>query len=67
MEIEIKNIDNIEEEAIQLYSEQNVSSFNFNAFIPQLINSLSIDKQEGEKIESFTNRLLEESKKILKF
>jgi hypothetical protein len=67
MEIEIKNIDNIEEEAIQLYSEQNTSSFNFNALIPQLIHSLSIDKQEGEKIESFTNRLFEESKKILKF
>jgi exonuclease SbcD len=67
MEIEIKNIDNIEEEAIKMYSEQNISSFNFNSFIPQLMNSLSIDKQEGEKIESFTNRLFEESKKILKF
>jgi len=67
MDIEIKNIDNIEEESIKLYSEQNPSPFNFNALIPQLIHSLSIDKQEGEKIESFTNRLLEESKKILKF
>jgi DNA repair exonuclease SbcCD nuclease subunit len=67
MEIEVRNIDNIEEESIKLYSEQNPSSFNFNAFIPQLINSLSIDKQEGEKIESFTNRLMEESKKILRF
>jgi len=67
MEIEIKNIDNIEEESIKLYSEQNPNSLNFNALIPQLIHSLSMDKQEGEKIESFTNRLLEESKKILKF
>lgn len=67
MEIEVRNIDNIEEESIKLYSEQNPSSFNFNAFIPQLMNSLSIDKQEGEKIESFTNRLMEESKKILRF
>ncbi len=67
MEIEIKNIDNIEEESIRIYSEQNPNSFNFNSLIPQLMNSLSIDKQEGEKIESFTNRLLEESKKILKF
>jgi hypothetical protein len=50
-----------------MYSEQNPGSINFNSFIPQLINSLSIDKQEGEKIESFTNRLFEESKKILKF
>ncbi len=67
MEIEVRNIDNIEEESINLYSEQNPNSFNFNSLIPQLIHSLSIDKQEGEKIESFTNRLLEESKKILKF
>jgi len=67
MEIEVRNIDNVEEESIKLYSEQNPSSFNFNSLIPQLIHSLSIDKQEGEKIESFTNRLLEESKKILKF
>jgi exonuclease SbcD len=67
MEIEVRNIDNIEEESIKLYSEQNPNSFNFNSFIPQLIQSLSIEKQEGEKVESFTNRLLEESKKILKF
>ncbi len=63
--IEVKNIDNIEEEAINLYSQQN--PVDFNRFIPQLINSLSIEKQEGEKVESFINRLLEESKKILKF
>jgi hypothetical protein len=65
MEIEIKNIDNIEGEAIDKYSQQN--PVDFNKFIPQLINSLSIEKQEGEKIESFTNRLMDETKKILKF
>ena len=65
MEIEVKNIDNIEEETIKIYSEQN--PVDFNDFIPQLMNSLSIDKQEGEKIESFTNRLMDETKKILKF
>jgi DNA repair protein SbcD/Mre11 len=65
MEFEVKNIDNIEEETIMLYSEQN--PVDFNKFIPQLMNSLSIDKQEGEKLESFTNRLMEESRKILKF
>ncbi len=67
MEIEVRNIDNIEEESIKIYSEQNPNFSDFNSLIPQLINSLSIDKQEGEKIESFTNRLMEESKKILKF
>jgi len=65
MEIEIKNIDNIEEEAIDTYSQQN--PIDFNRFISQLINSLSIEKQEGEKIESFTNRIMDETKKILKF
>ncbi|RLG16347.1 hypothetical protein DRN69_01075 [Candidatus Pacearchaeota archaeon] len=65
IEVEVKDIDNIEEETIHLYSEQNPS--NFNRFIPQLINTLSIEKQEGEKTENFTKRLLEEAKKVLKF
>ena len=64
-EIEIKNSENIEEETIKVYSEQNPSDF--NKLIPQVIDSLSIEKQEGETSESFTNRILEESKKILKF
>lgn len=67
MEIEVRNIDNIEEESIRLYSEQNPNSFNFNSLILPLMHSLSVDKQEGEKIENFTNRLMEESKKILGF
>src|SRR4030042_2510204 len=65
MTVEIKNIDNLEEETIKIFSQQNPADFNL--FISQLMNSLSIEKQEGEKIESFTTRLLEESKKILKF
>ncbi|OGJ13256.1 hypothetical protein A3K82_01710 [Candidatus Pacearchaeota archaeon RBG_19FT_COMBO_34_9] len=65
MNVEIKNIDNLEEETIKVFSQQNPADFNM--FISQLMNSLSIEKQEGEKIESFTTRLLEESKKILKF
>jgi hypothetical protein len=65
MEFEVKNIDNIEEESINLYSDQN--PVDFNKFIVPLMNSLSIDKQEGEKLESFTNRLMEEAKKILSF
>ena len=63
--VEIENTDNIENETINIYSEQNPSDF--NKFIPQLINALSIEKQEGEKAESFSNRILEESRKILKF
>ena len=63
--IEVKNIDNVEEEAINIYSQQN--PVEFNKFISQMIHSLSIEKQEGEKIESFTTRIIDESKKILKF
>jgi DNA repair protein SbcD/Mre11 len=65
LEIEVKDKENIEEEAIKIYSEQNPSSF--NELIPQLINSLSIEKQEGETTDSFTNRLMETSRKIMKF
>ena len=65
MEFEIEKTENIEEETIKLYSEQNPSDF--NSLIPQLVNSLSIEKQEGETSENFTKRILEESKKILKF
>lgn len=65
IEIEIKDTENIEEESIKIYSGKNPS--NFNEFIYQLINSLSTEKQEGETTESFTNRLLDETKKILNF
>jgi hypothetical protein len=65
MDIEIKDIENVEEEAVKIYSDKNPSDF--NSLIPQLINSLSIEKQEGETVDSFNNRLIEEAKKILKF
>ena len=65
MKPEIKESENIEEETIKVYSNENPSDF--NTFIPQLIYSLNIEKQEGETSESFTNRIMEESKKILKF
>ena len=65
MEIEVEDIENIEDEAIKIYSEQNPSEF--NALILQLINSFSIERQEGETIDSFNSHLFEEAKKILKF
>jgi len=65
LEFEIKNTENVEEEIIEIYSEENPSDF--NSLIAELINSLSIEKQEGETTENFTNRLLEVSKRILKF
>ena len=65
LEIEVKDSENIEEDTISIYSEENLSQF--NSVIPELINSLSIEKQEGETSESFLNRLLGESKRLLKF
>ena len=61
--IEIKNKDNLEEETIKKYSNENPSKFNH--LIPQLMNTFSIEKQEGETVDSFNQRLIEESKKIL--
>ncbi len=65
MDIEVEDIENVEEDTVKLYSDKNPSDF--NALIPELISSLSIEKQEGETIDSFNNRLIEEAKKILKF
>jgi hypothetical protein len=65
LEVEIKNSSNIEEESISNYSKENASDF--NSLIFPLINVLSLEKQEGEKSESFDLRLLEECKRILNF
>jgi len=65
LEIEVRETENIEGETIKVYSEKNPSDF--NKLILQLIDALSIEKQEDEKSENFTNRLLEESKKVLEF
>lgn len=62
VEMEIEKMNNIEEDTIKSYSQVNPSDFNL--LIPQLIHAISIEKQEGEKTEIFTNRLLEETKKI---
>ena len=60
-----KSSDDVEEETINNYSEQNPSKF--NKMIPQLMDVLSIDKQEDEKSENFNNRLLGEVRKVLGF
>ncbi|MCL5730109.1 MAG: exonuclease SbcCD subunit D [Candidatus Pacearchaeota archaeon] len=65
LEIEVKDSDNIEEDTVKIYSEQNRSPFNLS--IPLLLNSLSIEKQEGETSETFLNRLVAETKKVLNF
>lgn len=65
MEMEIKNAENIEEETIRIYSEQNPSEF--NKIISEIINFLSLEKLEDERTEMFTNRVLDGARKILKF
>jgi len=65
LEFEIEETENIEEETIKTYIEQNPSDF--NKYISQLMNILSTEKQEGETIESFTGRLSDEFKEILNF
>ena len=65
MEIEIGDTEDIEEETVKVYSEQNPSDF--NKLIPQVINTFSIEKQEDEKSDVFINRLLDGTKKVLKF
>ena len=57
--------EDIEEETIKLYTEKNPSEL--HRFTNQLIDSLSIEKQEGETSESFSKRIFDESKKILNF
>ena len=63
LEVEVANTENIEEETIKIYAEQNPSDF--NKLISQLVHSLSIEKQEGETATVFENKLMESVKKIL--
>ena len=72
--IESENLDNmqeIEEKIIEDYTASNPPDENipdekdFNKFLPQLMNSLSIEKNEDEKTLIFENRLMDDLKKIL--
>ena len=61
----IENSENIEEDIIKIYTRKNPSDF--DNLLSYMINSLSIEKEEGETTESFTTRLLGETRKILNF
>ena len=65
IDLEIKEEGDIEEETIKLHSERNPSDF--NVLVPELMNVLSIEKQEGETSDNFNSRLIEESRRVLKF
>jgi DNA repair exonuclease SbcCD nuclease subunit len=62
LEREIRDSENVERDAIKIYNDENPAEF--NDLVPQLINSLQTEKQEGETAEVFTNRLMEEARKI---
>ena len=59
----MENVENIEQKIIQEYTGKNTSDF--NKFLPQLMNSLSIEKNEDEKSIVFENRLMSDLKKIM--
>jgi len=63
IEVEVSDIDKIEETIIEDFSKKNISDF--NKFIPNLINSFNLEKQEDEKSSIFEARLLSEINKIL--
>ena len=65
IDLKIEETENVEEETIKVYSTQNLSDLNLA--IPEIMNSFSTEKQDGETTESFTSRLMDEAKKILKF
>ena len=64
-DVEVTDSENIEEKTIETYSEENSSTL--DRLIEPLMNALSLEKQEDEKNETFTSRLLSESKKVLNF
>ena len=65
LQVEPENAENIEGDTIKTYLTGNPSDF--NKLIPQLMNVLSIEKQEDEKTEVFNNRLVEGVKRIINF
>jgi len=60
---ELENTNNLEVKIIEEYTKQNLSDF--NKFLPQIIESLAIEKNEDEKSNIFESRFLSELKKIL--
>ena len=61
---ESENKENLEKDILKNYSNSNPSKF--NGFIDDLLHALSMEKEEGETVDSFNSRLIGESKKILK-
>ncbi len=60
---EVKDVERIEGEVFREYSEKN-PNISFNKYLPQLMNTLSIEKNEDEKSTTFEDRLISELKNI---
>jgi hypothetical protein len=63
-ELDIENMDKLEDEIIENYMQQNKSKF--NSLIHPLINTLSLEKLEGETSSVFQTRLFFELEKAIK-
>jgi hypothetical protein len=61
-QIQTGEMEKVEEVLIKRYEKENPS--NFNEYIFPLIESLSLEKQEGENSAIFESRLLSETSKI---
>ncbi len=60
IEIDVKEIENMEEQIFQDYSLKN--PHDFNKFLPELLKTLSLEKNEDEKSNIFEERLVSEIK-----
>lgn len=63
LEIDVREMDNIEEKIFADYNLKN--PHNFNKFLPNLLRALSLEKNEDEKISLFESRLISETKDAL--
>lgn len=63
IQVEAENVENIEEKILEEYSIKNPDDF--NKFLPKLMESFSIEKNEDEKDVIYENRLIDDLKKIL--
>lgn len=62
---ENKDVNKIEEEIVQEYGKKNLDYADFAKKISELMNALSIEKQEGEAVKTFEARLTGEVSKII--
>jgi exonuclease SbcD len=68
MHVEVEHVENIEEKVFSDYRQKNPNDIKeFMDVLPQLMNSLAIEKNEDEKESIYEKRLMDDLKKLLKF